>query len=36
MAIADADYKFIAVEVGARGSEVDATVFSKWDIGKKS
>lgn len=35
MAIADADYKFVSVEIGARGAEVDATVFSQWIIGKK-
>lgn len=35
MAISDADYKFIAVEVGACGSEVDSTVFRKWEIGNK-
>lgn len=35
MAIADADYKFIAVEVGANGSEVDSTVFRNWEVGNK-
>lgn len=34
MAVADANYRFISIDVGARGSEGDANVFSRSELGR--
>lgn len=34
MAVADADYKFLYIDVGAYGSEGDGSVFFKTDFGE--
>jgi len=35
MAVADAQYRFLYYDIGAHGSEGDATVFRDCDFGKK-
>lgn len=35
LAVVDADYRFIAIDVGAYGKESDSSIFNDWTFGKK-
>lgn len=35
MAVVDADYRFIAVDIGSYGREADSSIFKQWNFGKK-